>query len=295
MMAPALIAALAACVTVEGGRIRAGDLAPAIAAFATIAAETELGYTPAPGTRRVFRAAELRRLMQRVGAEAGDGRAICVERAAAPLNAEAIAAAMRATAGDLRVGIQVLDWSRHPVPRGEIRFPRNGLTAAGLGPALWRGWVEYDAGRKFVIWARVRLTLRVPRLFAIRALAAGHPVQADDLKVSEAECFPFAVRPLERAEDAVGRIPVRSIPEGGAIFAANLAAPIEIHTGDTVTVTVASGRAKLWLEARAETEGRHGETIRLWNPASARIFRARVEGPGQATAIAAMTRVGGQE
>src|SRR5208282_472496 len=68
------------CLPLEGDRILARDLAAATPAFALWPPETELGYAPAPGLRRVLRAAELRRLASRQGLDGGAMADVCVER-----------------------------------------------------------------------------------------------------------------------------------------------------------------------------------------------------------------------
>ena len=51
--------------------------------------------------------------------------------------------------------------------------------------------------------------------------------------------------------------------------------------GETVRVEVSSGGAHLEFEARAQASGSAGETIQILNPASKKLFPARVEGKGR--------------
>src|SRR5579863_7111556 len=60
------------CEHVTGDRIVGADLARALPAFAAIASDAVLGYAPAPGSQRVFRADELNRISARYKL---DGRA----------------------------------------------------------------------------------------------------------------------------------------------------------------------------------------------------------------------------
>ena len=286
-MTIALLAA-AACVAVDGDHILARDLAPVSPLFRSLAPDTDLGYSPAPGARRIFHAAELARLAMRhrVGndpSESGQIREMCVERAMEKLAPERLSAAIQNAIGDAEAKIELVDWSRYPVPPGAIEFPRTGITAfhEGQTPILWRGCVKYGTGRPFAIWARVRISVRLSRVTAREALPAYQPIRRDQLQVEMADAFPFAAQPAAKLEDVAGRVPHRSIPAGSAIFQSFLDAPREIHSGDVVAVEVLSGRARLTFDGRAETAGRRGELIPVRNPETGKTFRARVESAGK--------------
>jgi flagella basal body P-ring formation protein FlgA len=303
-MTPALYLA-AACVAVAGDRIVARDLAPAVEAFRALAPGTELGYAPAPGSRRIFRAAELGRLLRRAAepgdpgdsgasGKTGDFRkagpagtsgepgAICVEREMETVTPEALRAALAAAVGDPQVTIDLAQWSRYPVPRGAIEFPRAGI-ADSRGPlALWRGYVKYGTDRRFAIWVRVRLSVHAARLVARESLPAGNAIRPDQVRSEIVERFPFGPRPAGSLDEAEGRVPRRSIPAGAVVWPNNLEAPLEVHAGDAVTVEVSSGQAQLAIEGRAAASGRRGDIIPVRNPANGKTFRARVQGPGKA-------------
>ena len=57
----------ATCQTVTGERIYASDLSWAIPAFSILPRDTIIGYSPAPGSRRVLQFPELKRLGMRYG------------------------------------------------------------------------------------------------------------------------------------------------------------------------------------------------------------------------------------
>lgn len=287
MMALAVWAA-AACVAVEGDRILAGDLAAAAPWFAAMAPDTEVGYSPAPGARRTFPAAELARLTARHGASVGPRAArelqeICVERVMEELAPETLLAAIGKAVAEAEAKIELVDWSRYPVPRGTLEFPRGGIS--GLrdrhAPFLWRGCVKYGAGRRFAIWARVRVTVRVNRVIAREPLPAGQPIRPEQLRVETSDVFPFAAPPASRLADVAGRVPRRSIAAGAAVLPGFLDAPREIHSGDVVAVAVSSGAARLTFEGRAEAGGRRGELILVRDPRTGKAFRARVESAGK--------------
>jgi len=276
-----LLAAAASCVAVEGEQILARDLAPALEAFASLAPETELGYAPAPGARRILHAAELSRMILRHGSIPGTLREICIERATEQLTPESLKAALLAGVGSPQATVELLEWSRYPVPHGEIQFPPGSVSPLRGREVVWRGYVRYGSNRRFAIWARVRVSVRQRRVVACVALPAGKSIDAGQLRVEEVEASPFAVRPEQSLDAVVGRLPRRSLAAGTPVLPGLLEAPQEIHSGDTVTVEVSNGLARLSFDARADAAGRHGDLIPVHNPATGKSLRARVESAGK--------------
>jgi len=277
----AILLAAAACVAVDGEKILARDLAPAAEAFQSLAPDTEISYAPSPGARRVLHAAELSRMIARHGGAPGMVREICVERATEKLTREALEAALASAAGG--TSVELLDWSRYPVPRGELQFPPGGKSRLGGREVLWRGYVGYGSSRRFAIWARVRISVRQRRVVARVALPAGKPIRPEQLGVEEVEASPFEARPKESVDAVAGWLPRRPVAAGTPILPGLLEAPQEIHSGDAVTVEVSNGLTRLSFDARAGAGGRKGDLIPVRNPATGRSFRARVEGAGKVT------------
>jgi len=270
------------CVAVEGERLRAADLAAVEPAFGGLAPETELGWAPAPGVRRAVSAAELERLAARFGLKVMR-RAICLERAVAPLVDEQVMEALERAVGREGVRIELVDFYRRPLPRGRLEFDRAGLMAPAApgGVSLWRGRLRYDGNRTLPVWAKVRLKAPGRRVVAAANLAPGRPIQASEVRLEEGEWFPFAEPALESLEAAVGKLPRRWIPAGAVLYARLLAAPREVERGDQVVVEVLSGGAQLRFAARAETGGRTGDSILVRSAVNHRRIAARVEGPGK--------------
>ncbi len=281
----ALAASGGGCVAVSGDRILAADLARVIPAFAAIPPDEALGYAPAPGVRRILGAAELSRLAARHGV-AVEGIEVCVERAAERLTAERVLEALRKSLAREQARIELVDFSRYPVPAGELEFPLSGLSAppAGVTEAavVWRGRLRYDGTRSLPVWARVRIRVSGERLVAVENLAPGQPVAPSQVRVEQGEWFPFTEAPLTRVEDAVGKLPRRSIRAGSVLYARMLASPREVERGQRVSVEVSSGAAQLKFTAVAENGGRLGDTILVRSPVNGRKLAARVAGPGKA-------------
>jgi flagella basal body P-ring formation protein FlgA len=279
MTAPVLLALAAGCLSLPAGRdeITAGDLAARAPAFAAVEAASRIGFAPAPGARRLFSAAELRRLAARLGvADAAIAGDVCVERAVRPLDPARLVEAMRKALPEAR--IELKDYSRYPAPEGEIEFARAALQPSGL----WTGAVRYGKSRRFAIWARVSAEVSRRQVIALETLPAGKPIAAAQVKVEAVEGRPGAMAAAQSLEEVVGRAPRRTLAKGVAVPRALLVEPPDIERGDKVTVEVRQGAARLETAALAETSGRVGERIALRNPETKRRFLARVEGKGRA-------------
>src|SRR5690242_13021394 len=97
MTLPAFFA-LAGCLAVSAhsDRVTAGDLAPATPALASLPADTVVAWAPAPGAQRLFSAAELKHLAERLGAaEPAPVGDVCVERRVEPLDAARVLTELR--------------------------------------------------------------------------------------------------------------------------------------------------------------------------------------------------------
>src|SRR5881392_1935600 len=151
-MMPFAAFALAGCLAVPAGsdQISAGDLAAAFPAWGSIAPTTALALAPAPGAQRVLHIPELRALAARWNvAPAPDSDVCFIRPVTAPDPARLLAAMQKQLPG---AKIEVLDFSRQPVPEGELEFPIAGLRQAP-GGGYWNGYVTYAGNHRFVLWA----------------------------------------------------------------------------------------------------------------------------------------------
>jgi flagella basal body P-ring formation protein FlgA len=272
------------CHPVEGDRIRGVDLAAAAPLFSALPSDLTVGFAPQPGARRFFEAVELARIAKVNGMDdIGDAGPLCFERAVAPLDAAAVLAAMRRALDAPDALIDLVELSKFPAPAGEIVFSRTGLNEPPANtPAIWNGAVIYDGGR-FPIWARVRISVHQKRVVAVTLLRPGHAVLASDVQLQEVDEFPHNTAALASLEQAIGRIPRRVIAAGAPVMPSAIDEPADVELGQTVVVEVRSGGATVTVEAKAESSGRRGDMVSFRNPASGKVFRARVEEKGRAS------------
>jgi len=273
----ALAQASAQCLPVSGERILTGDVARAVPAFAGVAPELAMGSAPAPGARRIYGAAELARLARRYGLALEPGVEVCFVRPVETLTTERVAAALRAAMPAAR--IEVLEFSRQPIPPGALRFPLSGLPASpGIGASvLWHGVVSATGQEDFPVWAKVRVQVSGKRVVATEALAPGKPIGSTQLREEAYEGSPG----LPDLSQTVGWVPRRPIPAGTVIERRWLDAPADVERGEHVRVEIRSGRATVFLVGEAQSSGRRGEVIRVSNPANGKMLHATVADRGR--------------
>jgi len=277
----AMPAAAASCVAVDHDRIVAADVAAAIPGFASIAPDATLGFAPLAGARRLITGRELAAFAKREGVPLDTPAAgVCVERAAAPLTAERVAAGIRTALGADDARIEVLDFSREPAPAGEIVFPAAGLLlnpARTDGSAFWRGYVKYDGQHTLAVWARIRVLARRDMVAARHEIALGRKIERGDLEIVSRELFPSPAYVSDPAV-AAGSIALKNIAAGELLTGRAFETAPEVDKGDVVRVTATSGAAQITFDAIAEGRGRKGERILLLNPESHKTFHGVVAG-----------------
>src|ERR1700682_5213360 len=98
----------ATCVAMHGDRILASDLARVVPEFAAAPADAFIGYAPAPGSRRVLHAVELRRLASKFGVTFDSDLEACFEWTLRPVSREDVVRSMRESLDLPNARIEVL-------------------------------------------------------------------------------------------------------------------------------------------------------------------------------------------
>jgi flagella basal body P-ring formation protein FlgA len=277
---PIVGVALAVCVAVSAAsdRIVAGDLAPVSPAFAALAPDAMIGWAPGPGVRRDFPVAELRRVATRLGAPALPETGACFERTVTPLDPSRILGVIQPQVPEGPV--MLVDFSRAPVPEGELVLPRNSMRRAPGNTYLWSGYVRYAGNRRFRLWARVSARAAVPVVAAAADLQSGRALERQDVRLETRNDL-FASGLVASLEDALGKWPRRPIRAGAALAAEWLEPAPDVARGETVKVEIWSGGAHLEMDARAEGAAAVGQPVAVRNPVSQKRFLGLVEGRGR--------------
>jgi flagella basal body P-ring formation protein FlgA len=279
---------MTACTPIQADRIETQDLARAIPEFSIAPPGLSIGYSPSPGSRRVYRITELQRLASKFHVGLMTEREACFEWPLAVLTPEQAIAAMRQSLEMPEAKIEVVEMPKRPAPPGEVVFPISSLIPPAdrhNGFALWRGYVRYAEIHRFDIWARVKISAPMSRVVAVEAIPPGQPIAAAEVKVETVDDFPLSNDAARSLDEVVGRVPRWTLATGHAVLRTELSEPIDVKAGDVVEVYVKSGHAHLKFEALAEGSGRRGEMIALRNPKSGKTFRGRVEAEGKAIVV----------
>jgi flagella basal body P-ring formation protein FlgA len=282
----------ASCLAVSGDEIYNRDLARFVPAFGALDPAGRVGFAPVPGTRRILSPGEIANLARRAGlALSSPAPAACFERPTQILSRaqieEALHQALARKPGETGspIDVEVVDYSRYPVPLGSIEFPRSGLSYPLRGDANvaveWLGRLRYGNGQAATIWARVKLKTVREVLVAAGPLIAGAAIEPGQVRLEPRAVFPFPETGVLAPEEAAGRIPRRSIAQGEIVNAAYLTAAPAVRRGDEVAVRYQDGSLLLRFPATAGATGQIGDAIVVENESSHVRLRGVIEARGQ--------------
>jgi len=287
MMAFPFLMALSAlppgCHTISSDVIFARDVAAVIPGFMRVAGDFRLGSVSDAGAPRILTGADLQRIARNQGVELLDVPDVCFALRVFVPQADEIRAAMRKTLGDVpgigAAKIEISSSSQHPVPFGELMFPRSGMqAAAGIQQeVMWRGFVRHTGG-DFPVWAKVRVLANTTRIVAIANLPSGKPIQHNQVRLESCEDSLLDETTARHLEEVIGYLPKSVLRADSPIRKTQLAPPPEVAKGELVDVEVFAGAAHLVVKAKAQSEGFKGSTIQMHNLSSGKDFSALVVG-----------------
>lgn len=269
------------CYPVKASQILGSDLKAAAAGFEGIADDAVAGMSPFPGIQRVLSRRELTRLL---GAEY-IGPEPCFVRAVRALEKADLETAIRSRLESADIELEVLDFSRSPVPDGKLEFPLAGLAHSSPSrpddPVVWRGRLHYDATKSVPVWAKVRLRQQQTWMEAAMALSASEPVRAEQLLPRSGLRAPLVGTPARDISEIVGRHPRRTLRAGEVLYTSLFADPPLVAKDETVDVEMTSGGVALKFEAVAQTSGQLNESIVILDPLNHRRIKGVVTGKGK--------------
>jgi flagella basal body P-ring formation protein FlgA len=197
-----------------------------------------------------------------------------------------VESALRAALGEDSSGfkIQILDFSRTPVPVGKLVFERSGATPPPLSspdkPFLWRGKVFGDSGADAVCWARMILLAKRNVVRTKIDISAGQLIESLDLETVQASVCPLLVPADQDISEYVGLASKRSLRASTILTKDLVLSPPLVHRGSRVRVEAISGTTRLSFEAEARSNGYQGQNIALSNVHTGRLFWGKVSGTG---------------
>ena len=267
--------AFGACVRIEGGRIVSKDLAAVEPAFTSVPADSVIGLAPAAGLQRTLSPTELSRIAHSLGATVAVTQGICVERASELLTEARLRAAMEPVLSNQDVQIDIVDFSRYPVPIGELEFALSGLPRPSSSrpdaAVIWRGRVKFDERRTMTIWASVRISSEGAWVEAATPIAANMEIRADQVVLKSGRVYGLQAKSIADVNELIGRRLARSARAGQRITADMIGARRDVEPGDAVQVSVKSGLAMLRFDAQAETGGKTEQHVFVSTPNGRRM------------------------
>jgi flagella basal body P-ring formation protein FlgA len=269
------------CVAVPGSEVLAKDLAPRFQELANVPASQVMMLAPNAGVIRWITPLEGQRIWLKAGLTQGPASAFCIRRESLFLTTTQILEAMDKAFSGENVHVDILEFSRFPIPKGRLDFPVSGLAGSPRTrpeeAVLWRGRVLVDVGGSQPVWVKAKLRVSRKQAVAKREIAAGHVLSPDDVEIVTREVFPLQ----KRADDRLrffGQIAKFRIRAGQQLVSTLFEPAFEVAAGQTVRVDVVHEQVHLRFSAIAEHKGRTGELI--WVKASSgKRVRARVSGP----------------
>lgn len=286
LLSLAFLMALAegSCVLVQGDSVLDSDLESVLVGASAPAAGRPLMRAPVAGAKRWIGAEELSRLLGVRPAEMRiPPQGICIERAARHLDESLLRESLGKAIQDDAVSIEILDFSRYPVPEGQLQFLRSGLMASPSAKperaVLWRGRILSDDRRTTPVWVRLRMYVERDLPVAAHDLIPGNPLTREDIIVTRQRVFPLQHAAAE-ASQALGQTVRRRVAAGEPLLASLLKKPLTVEAGDVVSAEVDHAGIRLRLPAIAETGGREKEFIWLKPAKGGRRFRGRIQEHG---------------
>jgi flagella basal body P-ring formation protein FlgA len=281
---PFLIGSVAACALVDGDRILGRDLARIDARYASAPPDLVAGFSPVAGSQRLLDIRRLTLIARQHGIAVEGLAPMCFERPTELLSAAKLQPALERALGS-GGKIEILDFSRQPIPTGELLFSVRDLIRPPAtfpdAPVIWRGQLRYGSRSTTAVWAKVRVLKLERWIETEKAIAAHAIIQPDQIAAKSGWRFPFATAALADVERAIGKQATRSMAAGLVINPTMLELPHEIERGETVDVEVVSGGVSLRFTARAETSGRRNETVVVLETATGKRYQGRVQQKGK--------------
>ena len=154
--------------------------------------------------------------------------------------------------------------------------------AARLGQPT-RFVLTSDGVRRGAAIATLQVQTRFAR--ATKAIPRDQSITQDAFEVVSGELPAIALRRVPAPDEVVGLKARRAIARGEALTSAVVMMPPAVRSGQEVTVKVSVGRIEVTGVAVASGSGQAGDVIRVMQPRSRRLVKARILGPGAVEVI----------
>ncbi len=131
------------------------------------------------------------------------------------------------------------------------------------------------------VWITADIVIRATVVQAAARLQFGGVVNPGDVKEVLADLPDARASYLRTCSEAVGKVMRRTLSPGDPLTRESVSSPFAVRSGETVRVQLQRGSITLSALARAEQDGRLGETIRIRNLQFSAPLKATVIGRGE--------------
>ena len=285
-LAPPLAPVLKPMTTLDAPVVRVRDL------FAHAGAEADrvLGPGPAPGGRIVVAAQQLAYIARRYEVDWRPGspadRAVLARPGRRFSRVEALAALRPALAGagagtDARIALDRFDPPLVPTDTKVV------VTVAAVaydpGSGRFSAVLALSGARmapvSLALAGTAQRMVAVP--VAVAALPAGSVIGQGDLRIARRPVASLPGAVARRADQAVGMQTLRMVAPGAPFVLAALGPPVLVRKDAAVLIHIDQPGIALTAEGRALQAGGAGDAIRVLNPTSHAVLRARVIAAGE--------------
>ena len=138
--------------------------------------------------------------------------------------------------------------------------------------------------QKTAIWSLyvpAEISLYQPIVVAVAPVAKGITLLAHHLQLRNKDTGKLSGSYFTSTDKVIGMETKRPLRADGPIIANYLQMPIVINKGDAVSISAKTHGLTVKMPGIAQSNGRHGEQIRVRNNQSRKIVDAKVTAPGQ--------------
>jgi flagella basal body P-ring formation protein FlgA len=131
------------------------------------------------------------------------------------------------------------------------------------------------SGRAMAVTATIHVVVEHAAL--AHPVERGHAIEAADIDVRRGEAVDVPLRPLPTASQIAGGRALRPMPAGAIVLSGFVLTRRAIEPGDEITAILATGAVEITAVLVAADGGRVGDVIRVVNPGTKRMLKARVK------------------
>jgi flagella basal body P-ring formation protein FlgA len=280
---------------VSGPQVLLGELADLPQSGGTEAAllaGLSAGPSPLPGEMRIVTRSDVGRILETAGLTSvgvGGAPQVRISRSSRSLTEGEVAPVLKTHIAAITA------WKPEEIEIRAIRNLKDVLVPEGNTtvrfilksvPSSFRSLllpleISVDGRPVRTAWITADVRINASVLQAARALPFGAALTGNDIRPAQIEIHDPRTAYVRSAEAATGKVLRRSLKPGELITGDALSDPLVVRNGDTVRLRLEKPNIRMVILARAEQDGRLGQSIRVRNLEFAHVLKALVVGPGE--------------